>query len=471
MVKEIAQKFLDKLFVKYTLHSNINSQSTFQFSAYADSIDACAIKVVLFSDDLGPVLIAFAAHNGLDFETLASVTKRKLTLDSGQKIKSQLRGFSIRNLPPFGRLFSIPMIADEGLLGHQRYLIDIGLGDSFFEIDRKGFYTLFQGAKKQTFTRSLPEKGEKNEKQSRTNKDTENKGERKTETNSLLTMSVIEAQFKEGIRLPAMPEVARKLVMMKTSNGFELIDLVDLIESDPVISAKIIAYSSSPFFSYQGKLDTVQEAIYHVLGIELTLNIALAIALGEQFKGPLKGPVGAMSVWRQGVYAAVLAQSIASKLPNSTLKPGTAYLYGLIHNIGFLALGHMFPKKFSTFNKSVALKQELPLEMLEKHVLGVSHTSVGALLMNAWGLPGQFKRVVENHHNDSYQGADEELVHILVLTNVLLKSIQVGDAKDTMLPLHLLEKYNLKEKELMDLVEIVLQWHDNLDHLASQLVA
>jgi len=454
--------------VKYTLHSNINTQSTFQFASYADSIDACAIKVVLFSDDIGSVLVAFAAHNGLDFETLASVTKRKLALDSGQNMKSQLRGFSIRNLPPFGRLFHIPMIADEGLLGHQRYLIDVGLGDSFIEIDRKGFYTLFQGAKKQAFTRSSPEK---NEQTSHAKDDVKNEDERKAGVNSLLTMPVIEAQFKEGIRLPAMPEVARKLVMMKTSNKFELIDLVDLIESDPVISAKIIAYSSSPFFSYQGKLDTLQEAIYHVLGIELTLNIALAIALGEQFKGPLKGPVGAMSVWRQGVYAAVLAQSIATKLPNTTLKPGTAYLYGLIHNIGFLALGHVFPKKFSTFNKSVALKQELPLEMLEKHVLGVSHTSVGALLMDAWGLPEQFKRVVENHHNDSYQGADEELVHILVLTNVLLKSIQVGDAKDTMLPLHLLEKYNLKEKELMDLLEIVLQWHDNLDHLASQLVA
>ena len=466
MVKEVAQKFLDELFVKYTLHSNINTQSTFQFSAYADSINACAIKVVLFSDDLGAVLIAFAAHNGLDFEMLASVTKRKLALDSGQKIKNQLKGFSIRNLPPFGKLFRIPMIADEGLLGYQRFLIDVGLGDSFFEIDRKGFYTLFQGAKKQAFTRSLPEKDEEKAQENMKNKD-----EKKANVNALLTMPVVKAQFKEGVRLPAMPEVARKLVMMKTSNKFELIDLVDLIESDPVIGAKIIAYSSSPFFSYQGKLDTLQEAIYHVLGIELTLNIALAIALGEQFKGPLKGPVGAMSVWRQGVYAAVLAQSIATKLPNITFKPGTAYLYGLIHNIGFLALGHVFPKKFSTFNKSVALKQELPLEMLEKHVLGVSHTSVGALLMDAWGLPDEFKRVVENHHNDSYQGEDEELVHVLVLTNVLLKTIQVGDAKDTMLPLHLLEKYNLKEKELMDLLEIVLQWHDNLDHLASQLAA
>jgi len=471
LVKEKVQQFLDELFIKYTLHSNVKTQSTFQFSAYAKSIDACAIKVVLFSDQRGPALIAFAAHDGLDFETLNNGISRSLALDSGQKYKKQLQGFSIRNLPPFGRLFNIPMIADEGLLGHQRYLIDVGLGDSFIEIDKKGFYSLFQGAKKKAFTRSVPEKSESKDEQEQTQKEVINMGERKSEMSSLLTMPVIEAQFKEGVRLPAMPEVAKKLVTMKTSNKFELVELVQLIESDPVISAKIVAYSTSPFFAYQGKLETVQEAIYHVLGVELTLNIALAIALGQQFKGPMKGPVGAMSVWRHAVYSAVLAQSIATKLPNTDLKPGTAYLYGLIHNIGFLALGHVFPKKFSTFNKSILLKQELPLETLEKHVLGVSHTSVGALLIDEWGLPDEFKRVIGNHHDDTYEGLDEEIVHTLVLTNVLLKSIQIGDAKDTMLPLHLLDKYNLKEKELMDLLEMVLQWHDNLDNLASRLVA
>ena len=471
MIKAIAQKFLDEMFVKYTLHSNVTTQSTFQFSAFAKSINACAIKVVLFADDMGPVLVAFAAHHGFDFETLAQQTNRKLALDSGHKYKKQLRGFSVRNLPPFGQLFQIPMVVDEQLLNYQRYLVDVGLGDSFIEIDKKGFYSLVKGAKKNSFTKTLSSKNTNKPKMNAKQNPKMADAKQKTRTRSLLAMSVVEEQFAEGSRLPAMPEIAKKLVDMKTANSFELIELVELIETDPVIATKIIAYSTSPFFAYQGKLETVQEAIYHVLGVDLTLSIALAIAMGEQFKGPANGPVGSLAVWRHAVYAAELAQSIMTKFPDNDIKPGTAYLFGLMHNIGYLALGHVFPKKFSTFNKSVSLKQEIPLDRLEKHVLGVSHTAVGALLMDVWKLPMPFKCVVEQHHNEWYEGDHEKLIHVLVLTNALLKSIQVGDAKDSMLPMHLLEKYCLREKELLDMLDVVIQWHDNLDHLASQLVA
>jgi len=464
---EKVQKFLDELFIKYTVHANVKTESTFQFSVYAKTIDACAIKVVLFSDDQGPVLAAFAAHDGLDFEALSSSTKRKLQLDSGHRYKKQFQGFSIRHLPPFGRLFHIPMIADAALLGHQKYLIDVGLGDNFIEIDKKGFYALFQGAKKKTFTKSIHDHSSIIERQ----QDSEPHASDKSTVGVLLNEKTVHTQFHSGTRLPAMPDVAKRLITLKTSEDFELEELVNLIESDPVVSAKIIAYSSSPFFSYQGKLDTVQEAIYHVLGVDLSLNIALALALGQQFEGPMNGPLGAKSIWRHSVYCAALTQALVSKIPGCDIKPGSAYLYGLIHNIGFLALGHVFPKKFATFNKSVALKKDLSLEVLEKNILGVTHAMVGSILVDAWGLPANFKAVIKNHHKLAYSGESEEMVHILVIANALLKKIGVGDASSDEIPPTLMQKYELKEKDLENIMEDIMQWHDNLDALALQLVA
>ena len=70
------QNFLDELYVKYTLHTNVVSDSTFQFSMFAASINACAVKAILFSDLRGPALVVFPAKHGLDFETLAKVTNR-----------------------------------------------------------------------------------------------------------------------------------------------------------------------------------------------------------------------------------------------------------------------------------------------------------------------------------------------------------------------------------------------------------
>lgn len=467
------QNFLDELYIKYTLHTNIVSDSTFQFAEFAKSIDACAVKVILFSDMRGPALVVFPAKNGLDFEALAKATNRNLTLDSGHKYKSQTHGFSIRNLPPFGRLFQMLMIVDEKLQDFNSFLIDIGKGDSFIEVDRKGFETLISGSLKKRFSREIPQNGG-----GRENIDSGKQAQvadminENQETETLLTEDSVQAVFAKGRDLPVMPEVGNQLIELKGEEDFDLIDLIHLIESDPMLSAKIITYASSPFFAYQGRLESVQEAVYHVLGIDLSLNISLALAVGEQFKGPLRGPVGAMSTWRHAVYCAVLSQSIASKISNhADIKPGTAYLHGLMHNIGFLVLGHMFSKKFTLFNKAVESKGDIPFDILEKNILGVSHTRVGSLLLDSWGLPDEYGVVVNYHHEATYSGSHESYCHIINIANCLLKGIGIGDASEESLPLELLEKYNLRETELHDMLQIVLQWNENIDHLAQQLVA
>jgi len=437
------------------------SESTLQFSQLADSINGCGIKVVLFSDKRGPVLVVFSAKDGLDFEALTQVTGRELKLDSGLQYKKQLCGFSIRNLPPFGRMFQIKMIADERLSGYEDYLIDIGEDDCFLEVNRRGFDTLLKGAGVFAFSQQASDA-------KALSVSSANSGKMST----LLTVKVVESMFANGQSLPAMPGVGAELLQLKGSRDFDFEVLVRLIETDPVLSAKILSYASSPFFAYQGKLSSVKEAIYHVLGIELSLNIALALAVGGQFQGPLKGAVGAAAIWRQSVYCAVLSQLIADKLKSShEINSGTAYLHGLLHNIGFLVLGHLFPTKVTGFNKSIKTQPQIAMSQLEADVLGISHTEVGRLLMDHWVMPEAYKTVVIHHHDAEYTGLHETYVHVVYLANALLKGIDIGDALDDLLPSNLLEKYALTEEELKEMRETLLQWNENIDLLAQQLAA
>jgi len=468
------QSFFDELFIKYVLHTNTSQVNTLNFSAFARSLMVCPIKSVLLSDEKGPVIITFNAEDGLDLDAITTMTSRTLALDSGQKYKRQLEGFSIRHLPPLGRFFQIPMVMDSGLLNHEKYLIEINSGESFIEIDQKGFKQLFQGAVKKQFTKPKPGKRQAREKQSAppTPRPRTEVVSMTQQTNTLLTLSKLESDFDSGVNLPVIPSVANQLIDLKSKNDFELLDLVYLIESDPVVSAKIIAYANSPFFSYEGKLASVQEAVYHVLGIDLSLNISLALALGQQFKGPSNGPLGSNAIWRHAVYCAVLSQSIASKISSDfKVSPGSAYLFGLLHNIGFLTLGHVYSDQFKAFNKMVIKKQNVPYEMLEKSLLGVQHVNVGAKLMEAWNMPEQYPIVVGNHHKVDYEGKHQVYVNIVYLANVLLKSVEIGDSTAEELPQELLEKYGLKESELINMLNIVMEWHEKLDNLAHQLAA
>ena len=85
------QRFLDGLYVSYSFHTNVNVESTRQFSDYARSLSAHAIKAVLFSDKRGPLLVVYDAKDGLDFDALFEQTGRSLGLDSGYRYRYQLK--------------------------------------------------------------------------------------------------------------------------------------------------------------------------------------------------------------------------------------------------------------------------------------------------------------------------------------------------------------------------------------------
>ena len=85
--------------------------------------------------------------------------------------------------------------------------------------------------------------------------------------------------------------------------------------------------------------------------------------------------------------------------------------------------------------------------------------------MKSWSLPEEYGVIIKHHHDSNYEGDYQVYCHVIYLANALLKTIGVGDAPDIVLPLHLLEKYNLSENELNDMLRIVVQWHENIDHL------
>ncbi|MDX1811256.1 MAG: HDOD domain-containing protein [Gammaproteobacteria bacterium] len=463
------QRFLDELYIKYDLHTNVKVSSTLQFSQFAKTVGAHAVKVVLFSDKRGPLLVAFDAKDGLDFERLSQASGRSLGLDSGYNYKFQLEGFSIRHLPPFGRLFQMPMLVDENLLLHKKYLLEINKGDSFIEVDSRSFKTLIKHATVKSFTRSLEEKKQK---ASVSTLAASAKKPAIKKFQPLLSEAVLEKQFKQGANLPVMPSVAKRLLELRAQETLDIDELIFIIKSDPVITAKLISYAQSPYFSYQGKLDTLHEAIFHVLGVDLTVNTALALSVGNEFKGPMDGPMGGTMLWRHAVYSAVLSQSIATTLSERfEIKPSEAYLFALLQNIGFLALGHMFTKRYQLFNKAVIAKPSIAVETIEKRLLGISHVKVGSMLMDAWHMPEPYKLIISNHHNFDYRGNKEIYIHVINLANALLKAMDIGDARDSAIPEDILKKYRINEVEIENMLEMVMSWHDNLNHLAYQLAA
>jgi len=289
----------------------------------------------------------------------------------------------------------------------------------------------------------------------------------------------IRRRIEQVYQLPPMPDMARRILQLRSNPDASVADLAAIIELDPSLAAQVVRYAASPFYAYRGKINSIQDAITRVLGFDLVMNMALGLATGRSFHNPIDGPLGLHAFWRHSVYTAALVQTLAKRIPPQTRpQPGMVYLAGLLHNFGFLLLGHLFPPEFKLLNKLVAAHPESPVTALEKCVLGMGqaqnmlemgHAQIGAWLMYSWHMPDEIIVTLREHHNPDYSGEHAILAHLVMIADHVLKGLEIGDAPDADLPLRSLEIVGLSEDTIRELAEQLFENCSSLDMMARQL--
>jgi len=282
----------------------------------------------------------------------------------------------------------------------------------------------------------------------------------------------IRQRIERITELPPMPEMAKKIIHLNANPYARAEDLATLVEFDPSLSAQIMRYAKSPFFGYQGKINSVQQAVSRVLGYDMVMNIALGLAATSSFKIPKKGPLGLDAFWKHSIYSATLTQMIG-KLMHKNAQPqaGIAYLSGLLHNFGFLLLGHLFKDEFMKLNKAIIDNPDKSVIALEQEILRVEHTEIGAWLMQAWNMPTEVITTIREHHNEEYSGINEQYVNLILIADRLLKSKDIGDVETAELPRPILEKYGISEDQLNNCLENLIEGSSELDSIANTLAA
>jgi len=278
----------------------------------------------------------------------------------------------------------------------------------------------------------------------------------------------IRSMIEELSSIPAMPELAQKILALGPHPDVR--KLVAIVELDPGLAGQMVRQATSPFFGYRGRINSVSDAVTRVLGVEPALRLAFGVIAGKAMRSPVDGPAGRKAVWLHGAYSAALMQSIAEGLPKSTRTlPGMCYLGGLMHNIGLLLLGHLFPSDLHMLNKAIKDNPTIPLIDLEQHLFMTDHTEIGAWLMQKWGMPDEVTVAVQKHHDENYRGENAIYANLALLADRLLKRLGIGDAGSEVLPAALLAELGLQEADLMDALQRLMDARSDLDSLASHM--
>lgn len=455
---------LDRDGITYRLHGHRPARSLEEAARECEIPAAHMVRGVLLEDALGVVLAVLPLTHSIDFQALKQLTGRALQPARAESVARIFFDCEPGSIPPFARPYQINALFEQSLAELPQICFEPGDHRILVCMESSDFVRLHGKSQHAAFSQPL---------QSLSARDSTFFSDHNAQQlQQLRPLGNIADRVSNLKHLPAMPGMAAQLLRLRNRRDTTADELCVILGQDPSLAAQLLRHARSAWFGYQGRVETLEEAVTAVLGVDAALNMALGVAVSQRFHIVSEGPLGINAFWRHAVFSAALAEALARLVPaHLGVRPGTAYLAGLLHNIGFLVMGQLLQPEFYLLNKVVEANPAVPITLVEKRLLGVGHTHIGAWLMRSWQMPEEIVTAVREHHNEVHRGDHSHYVHLMIVVDCLLKGYGVGDGPSRSVPPHSLNQLGLDLRRASEITEQLIEQAEGLHGLASQLCA
>ncbi|MBA3023790.1 MAG: HDOD domain-containing protein [Gammaproteobacteria bacterium] len=227
--------------------------------------------------------------------------------------------------------------------------------------------------------------------------------------------------------LPPIPLVAQRILSLKINTDEGERALLQLIERDPPILAKVIGLANSPLFGTSRKILNLHDAAA-ILGSKRVKMVALSFAMMAAMARKSAGHLDMHKLWQHSLSVALTMDTLAHLMP-SARRPADEeiYLAGLLHDIGFMVLDYLDPDLSDRFHARLATEPGCTVEQIETEMLETSHGELGAILARHWNLPESVAVVLQYHHtpDDPRATGGQPLVGMACMAEKLLPTFGI----------------------------------------------
>jgi putative nucleotidyltransferase with HDIG domain len=221
-----------------------------------------------------------------------------------------------------------------------------------------------------------------------------------------------------------LPTLVLDLMGLISESGTTSQDLVKRLELDEALAAYLLKQCNAAVYGIREEIRSIQRAVV-LLGYSKLKMIFSDYLMRNLYHLGQTGPEQTQ-LWQHATAVAVMNRLLAAKV---RISADEAYLAGLLHDIGRLAISHLQKERF--FHLSQMIKEEKPADptRLERRLIGYAHDQVGHLLLEKWKLSEYLKEVVRYHHNAlRYQGTNKT-VALTALSNSLIHNLYDGHSQ------------------------------------------
>lgn len=190
-----------------------------------------------------------------------------------------------------------------------------------------------------------------------------------------------------------MPQILLKLLELCQSEDAGMAELAKLIANDAGMTTKILNVANSAAYHRGGAKVGLLQAL-STLGSDMIKTLVISESVYQTFNGfPHSGSNDLRGFWKHSLTAAVMAREIAKIMGYAQSEE--AYLGGLLHDVGRLALLAAAPNEYSS---NFLAQDNEDLCAVEERSLQISHSEAGAWLIGRWNLDSFMADGILYHH-------------------------------------------------------------------------
>lgn len=188
---------------------------------------------------------------------------------------------------------------------------------------------------------------------------------------------------EESERIPTLPAVMGRLIDVYSTNDYNLGDVVDVIEHDPAISARVLRLANSFFYGLTGEVNTVGGAAM-LLGSSAIQGLALGASLLKPWEVNL-APKAVRDIWSHSYLCALGMKELSVGGAHAGDPGGRLFTAGLLHDVGKILLLKRNPRAYAEILETA--QNDAELITAEKEMFGDDHREAGFEALYKWNLP------------------------------------------------------------------------------------
>lgn len=245
-------------------------------------------------------------------------------------------------------------------------------------------------------------------------------------------MTVATSPIQEAVlqleQIPPLSPTASELLRVAANPELDAKELSAILERDPPLAARIIGLANSAFFGQSRPVLGMDDAIIRVLGLDMVRSLALSMALVGSLDTSRCPAYDLRHYWVLALGTGSLARDLALAMARpEVVHPDGAYLCGLVHTLGELALLHLRPDLMCEVVHQHRDDPSLDPIELQREILGVDCWQAGEQLACRWHLPEQVQDAIGFFGSGAYQGPHQALVQVVAASRTWVLASLAGE--------------------------------------------